>query len=143
MSVVSAPSRAGRSPYNSEPLIEGPEATNPVGRNRPETPANVGDPRSPRANHRRRALGGLLCGRTHSHGTGAVGGLVEAAVEIPMARPVSMKGAMATYPSPRASEGRTLGLGRRKPLEIENMRLGFGGPGRPDQIQGIRVRFQS
>jgi hypothetical protein len=36
MSVVSAPSRAGRSPYNSEPSIEAPEATNRVGRIKPE-----------------------------------------------------------------------------------------------------------
>jgi hypothetical protein len=54
--VVSAPSRAGRSPYTSEPSIEASEAINRVGRIKPETPAKSGDPRPPRANHHRRAL---------------------------------------------------------------------------------------
>jgi hypothetical protein len=47
MSVVSAPSGAGRSPYNSEPSIEAPEATSRLGRIKPETSANTRDTRSP------------------------------------------------------------------------------------------------
>jgi len=39
MSVVSAPSRAGRSPYNSEPSIEAPDSTTTSRRIDGETPA--------------------------------------------------------------------------------------------------------
>ena len=107
MSVVSAPSGAGRSPYNSEPSIEVPEATSRLGRIKPETSANTRDTRSPiRTTTGERVANGhvnsvIVARPTH-------GKLPEETVEFTTARPATVTAVMATHPSPRASRTRTL-----------------------------------
>jgi len=103
MSVVSAPSGAGRSLYNSEPSIEATEATNRVGRNRPEprrTPATL---RLSRANHNPSSTCRMALRMRPPVTSPGHRKVVEETVELTTARSVSVKAVMATYPSLRAS----------------------------------------
>jgi hypothetical protein len=107
MSVVSAPSGAGRSPYNSEPSIEVREATSRLGRIKPETSANTRDTRSPiRTTTGERVANGHVNSVGHCRGADR-GKLPEETVEFTTARPATVTGVMATYPSLRANRTHT------------------------------------
>jgi len=117
MSVVSAPSGAGRSLYNSEPSIEATEATNRVGRNRPEprrTPATL---RLSRANHNPSSTCRMALRMRPPVTSPGHRKVVEETVELTTARSVSVKAVMATYPSLRASRLSALEYIKEKPCK--------------------------
>jgi hypothetical protein len=106
MSVVSAPSGAGRSPYNSEPSIEVREATSRLGRIKPETSANTRDTRSPI-----RTTTGERVANGHVHSVTVAAptqGSARTDRKFTTAEPATVTAVMDNYPSPRASRTRTL-----------------------------------
>jgi hypothetical protein len=104
MSVVSAPTRAGRSPYHSEPSIEAPNPTTSVRSRNPK-------PAYPRAIRPRAGVqpDTAACSRTTARtacrprpGSRCRSGDAHPAAVPGIRRPASPPAVRATYPSPRA-----------------------------------------
>ena len=144
MSVVSAPTRAGRSLYNSEPSIEAPNPTTSVRRRNPKpayprairpaagdqrghgglVPTSRGDARRPTARPRRWQPRG-------SH----------AAAALHARRPTSPTAVRTTYPSLRANPASTLDYVPANSLQIGDF-IAQGVPRGCHLIQSSRVRSQ-
>ena len=131
MSVVSAPTRAGRSPYHSEPSIEAPNPTTSAG-GATKTGRYAGDSGLSARVQPDRVAGPTAARRTHTASLGTRRrplNLTQAPFPTP-GGPTPLTAVRAAYPSPRANPASSLDYVRAKSLQIATIRGCAGHLGR-------------